>query len=92
MVLTESLAAGTPVVALAEGGGPAEIITPEVGRLANATADSLADACCEALMLATMRMTFPNGDTKTMVLRDVEMNVPVDLAALEKQALEKETR
>ena len=54
MVLTESLAAGTPVVALAEGGGPAEIITPEVGRLAIATSDSLADACCEALMLATM--------------------------------------
>jgi len=37
------------------------------------------------LMLATMRMTFPNGDTKTMALRDVEMNVPVDLAALEKE-------
>jgi len=44
------------------------------------------------LMLASMRMTFPNGDTKTMVLRDVEMNVPVDLPALEKQAMEKETR
>ncbi len=37
------------------------------------------------LMLASMRMTFPNGDTKTMVLRDVEMNVPVDLATLEKE-------
>jgi outer membrane lipoprotein-sorting protein len=37
------------------------------------------------LMLATMRMTFPNGDTKTMALRDVEINVPVDLAALEKE-------
>jgi outer membrane lipoprotein-sorting protein len=37
------------------------------------------------LMLATMRMTFPNGDTKTMALHDVEMNVPVDLAALEKE-------
>jgi phosphatidylinositol alpha-mannosyltransferase len=54
MVLTESLAAGTPVVALADGGGPAEIITPDVGRLAAGTPDSLADACCEALMLATM--------------------------------------
>jgi outer membrane lipoprotein-sorting protein len=31
------------------------------------------------MMLASMRMTFPNGDTKTMVLRDVEINVPVDL-------------
>lgn len=57
MVLTESLAAGTPVVALAEGGGPVEIITPEVGRLAAGTPDSLADACCEALMLATMPAT-----------------------------------
>jgi outer membrane lipoprotein-sorting protein len=37
------------------------------------------------LMLATMRMTFPNGDTKTMALHDVEMNVPVDLPALEKE-------
>jgi hypothetical protein len=43
-------------------------------------------------MMASMRMTFPNGDTKTMALRDVEMNVPVDLAVLEKQALDKETR
>jgi phosphatidylinositol alpha-mannosyltransferase len=57
MVLTESLAAGTPVVALTEGGGPAEIITPEVGRLADATPDSLADACCDGLMLATAPST-----------------------------------
>lgn len=38
-----------------------------------------------SLMLSSMRMTFPNGDTKTMVLRDVETNIPVDLAALEKE-------
>jgi outer membrane lipoprotein-sorting protein len=38
-----------------------------------------------SLMLSTMRMTFPNGDTKTMALHDVELNVPVDLAALEKE-------
>jgi outer membrane lipoprotein-sorting protein len=38
-----------------------------------------------SLMLSTMRMTFPNGDTKTMVLRDVEMNAPVDLAALDRE-------
>lgn len=57
MVLTESLAAGTPVVALEDGGGPAEIITPDVGRLAAGTPESLADACCEVLMLATKPAT-----------------------------------
>jgi outer membrane lipoprotein-sorting protein len=36
-----------------------------------------------SLMLSGMRMTFPNGDTKTMALQDVEMNAPVDLASLE---------
>ncbi len=35
-----------------------------------------------SLMLTSMRMTFPNGDTKTMVLQDVEINVPVDAATL----------
>jgi outer membrane lipoprotein-sorting protein len=39
----------------------------------------------QSLMMTSMRLTFPNGDTKTMVLHDVEMNVPVDLAALEKE-------
>jgi outer membrane lipoprotein-sorting protein len=38
-----------------------------------------------SLMLSGMRMTFPNGDTKTLVLRDVETNVPVDLESLEKE-------
>jgi outer membrane lipoprotein-sorting protein len=36
----------------------------------------------QSLMLTSMRMTFPNGDTKTMVLQDVEINVPVDAAML----------
>jgi outer membrane lipoprotein-sorting protein len=36
-----------------------------------------------SLMLSSMRMTFPNGDTKTMGLQDVEMNAPVDLASLD---------
>ena len=31
-----------------------------------------------SLLLAAMRMTFPNGDTKLMVLEDVVLNVPVD--------------
>ncbi len=35
-----------------------------------------------SLMLTSMRMTFPNGDSKTMVLQDVEINVPVDAATL----------
>lgn len=38
-----------------------------------------------SMMLSSMRMTFPNSDTKTMVLHDVEMNAPVDLAALERE-------
>lgn len=33
----------------------------------------------ETLMLDAMRMTFPNGDTKTMTFDHVEMNVPVSL-------------
>jgi outer membrane lipoprotein-sorting protein len=39
----------------------------------------------QSLMMTTMRMTFPNGDTKTMVLRDVEINVPVDAATLDSE-------
>lgn len=31
-----------------------------------------------SLLLAAMRMTFPNGDTKLMVLEDVMSNVPLD--------------
>ncbi|HEX4430998.1 MAG TPA: glycosyltransferase family 4 protein [Frankiaceae bacterium] len=52
MVLTESLAAGTPVVALREGSGPSDIVRPGVGLLAGDTADDLAAACRGALDLA----------------------------------------
>ena len=31
-----------------------------------------------SLLLAAMRMTFPNGDTKLMVLEDVVANAPLD--------------
>jgi outer membrane lipoprotein-sorting protein len=31
-----------------------------------------------SLLLAAMRMTFPNGDTKLMVLEDVVRNAPID--------------
>lgn len=31
-----------------------------------------------SLLLAAMRMTFPNGDTKLMVLEDVVSNAPID--------------
>ncbi len=52
MVLTESLAAGTPVVALRDGSGPSDIIRPGVGLLAANSVDALAVACREALDLA----------------------------------------
>ena len=32
----------------------------------------------KALMLSAMRMTFPNGDTKTMEFEAVAMNPPID--------------
>ena len=51
LVTVESLACGTPVVALDEG-GPREIVTPAVGRLAHASASDLARACEEAVALA----------------------------------------
>jgi outer membrane lipoprotein-sorting protein len=34
-----------------------------------------------SLLLAAMRMTFPNGDTKLMLLEDVRVNVPIDPGA-----------
>jgi len=51
LVVLESLACGTPVVTL-DDGGPAELVRPGVGALANGTAASLADACEQALALA----------------------------------------
>jgi phosphatidylinositol alpha-mannosyltransferase len=65
LVLVESLACGTPVVALDEG-GPREIVTPEVGRLSNATASDLARACEEAAALAANPST-------TAICRDAAM-------------------
>ena len=52
LVLVESLACGTPIVALADSGGPAEIVTPGIGALAAAaTPDALAQALRRALDL-----------------------------------------
>jgi outer membrane lipoprotein carrier protein len=33
-----------------------------------------------SLLLAAMRMTFPNGDTKLMTFSDVKANVPIDIS------------
>lgn len=53
LVLVESLAAGTPVVAIAGSGGPVEIIRPGIGVLAGEeSVEALALACLEALDLA----------------------------------------
>jgi phosphatidylinositol alpha-mannosyltransferase len=53
LVLVESLAAGTPIVAIAGSGGPVEIVRPGLGVLAKAqTRNALADACLDALGLA----------------------------------------
>ena len=53
LVLVESLASGTPIVAIAESGGPVEIVQPGIGVLARGqTAEALANACLEALALA----------------------------------------
>lgn len=56
LVLVESLACGTPVVALDEG-GPREIVRPGVGALAAPEPADLARACEEALDLAARRTT-----------------------------------
>ena len=56
LVLVESLACGTPVVALDQG-GPGEIVRPGVGAIAEATAESLAASCEEALDLAAVSDT-----------------------------------
>ena len=53
LVLVESLASGTPVVAIADSGGPVEIVQPGIGVLAKSqTSGALANACLEALSLA----------------------------------------
>lgn len=52
MALLESLSCGTPVVARVDGGGPGELVTGEVGRLADGDAPGLAQACAAALELS----------------------------------------
>ena len=52
LVLIESLACGTPIVARADGGGPTDVVADGVGVLAGTDAASLADACAAALDLA----------------------------------------
>ena len=52
LALVESLACGTPVVALRDGGGSAELVTPAVGALAATSAADLARACGAAIELA----------------------------------------
>jgi len=52
LALLESLACGTPIVASADGGGPADLIEPGVGVLSGPTAAELAEACEEAIELA----------------------------------------
>jgi phosphatidylinositol alpha-mannosyltransferase len=52
MVITESLASGTPGVVLTGAGGPTSIVTPETGVVAVGTPERLAEACLEAFDLA----------------------------------------
>jgi glycosyltransferase involved in cell wall biosynthesis len=52
LVVLESLACGTPVVALAEAEGPRELVSDGVGFRCATDAASLADACEKALDLA----------------------------------------
>jgi glycosyltransferase involved in cell wall biosynthesis len=65
LVLVESLACGTPVVALDEG-GPTEIVRLGIGALAAATATDVARACEEAVDLAANPST-------TAICRDAAM-------------------
>lgn len=52
LVLVESLACGTPVVAL-DAGGPRDIVRPGIGELAQDDPEHLADACAAVIELAT---------------------------------------
>jgi glycosyltransferase involved in cell wall biosynthesis len=54
LCLVESLACGTPIVALAHGGGPAEIVQPGIGFVSGATPTELAEACGSAIELARL--------------------------------------
>jgi len=57
LALVESLACGTPIVALATGGGPSDVIEPGVGVASGPSAVELAEACERALELAGRRET-----------------------------------
>lgn len=62
LVLVESLASGTPIVAIANSGGPVEIVQPGIGVLArDQTPEALANACLEALSLAAAGETTRNA-------------------------------
>ena len=64
LVLVESLAAGTPVVAIAGSGGPAEIVHAGIGSLAASdTPEALAEACLAAIALTA------RGDATTRACR-----------------------
>jgi phosphatidylinositol alpha-mannosyltransferase len=52
LALLESLACGTPIVALAGGGGPAELVAPGVGVASGPSAVQLAEALERAMELA----------------------------------------
>jgi glycosyltransferase involved in cell wall biosynthesis len=52
MALVESLACGTPIVALANGGGPMDFMEPGVGVASGSSAEDLASACECAMDLA----------------------------------------
>lgn len=52
MTVVESLASGTPAVVRADGGGPAEIVTPGTGVLSGPSAQDLAGALAAALELS----------------------------------------
>jgi glycosyltransferase involved in cell wall biosynthesis len=57
LALLESLACGTPIVALADGGGPSDLIEPGVGVASGPSAAELAEACECAMQLARLPET-----------------------------------
>jgi glycosyltransferase involved in cell wall biosynthesis len=57
LALLESLGCGTPIVALATGGGVADLIEPGVGIASGATAAELAEACEHAMELTRLPET-----------------------------------
>lgn len=79
MVLTEALASGTPILVAVDGGGPNEIVTPEVGVAAVTEPEPLADALREVFALAqrpriaeTCRARAAEFDWTTVVIPTLE--------------------